>query len=292
MKRRRLRQIVRQNLKNIGTLPTIIKELVEVLNNPWSSSKDLAKVISVDPILSSRLLRLVNSAYYGFHREIVDIQQAISLVGFNTIRSFAFCMTIFDNFFEVHPRQAFNKEQFWIHCLGTGMVAKHLSKRLGQENIGGYFMAGLLHDIGKIFLYQFMPREFYRIMALSQSYKISFYDAERLLININHTEIGQLVLQEWNLPKSLAGAVLNHHTPPFDEKEEIFSDIVLIADNVCKERGIGFGGDKILSPLYQIMKTKYNLSDKYFERVANMAIEEVGLFSDVILGRSQSSATQ
>lgn len=290
MKKVKLRQLVKKNLKNMGTLPTIIKELVDVLNNPWSSPRDLARVISVDPVLSSKLLRLVNSAYYGFLKEVVDIQQAISLVGFNTIRSFAFCMTLFDNFFEVHPKQAFNKEQFWIHCLGTGMIARHLAAKRGIENIGSYFIAGLLHDIGKIFLLQFMPREFYRVLALTKSYDTSFFDVERLLfLNINHAEVGKMVLDEWNLPSSLSEAVYNHHTPPQDETEEILSDIILVANNLCKEKEIGFSGDRALSPLYQIMKTKYDLSDNYIESVAEKTIEEVSLFSDVIMGRSKAA---
>ncbi|MCE1246661.1 MAG: HDOD domain-containing protein [Firmicutes bacterium] len=290
MRKYSTRQLVRDNLKNMGTLPAIVKQLIEVLNNPWSSSKDLAKVISVDPVLTSRLLRLVNSAYYGFVTEIEDLQHAISLAGVNTIRSFAFCMTIFDSFFEIEKRHAFNKEKFWIHCLGVGTAAKYIAQGMRLDNPTNYFMAGLLHDIGKIFQYQFMVRDFYTVVNKAQAYKVSYFTAEKSVMDMPHTEIGRMALEEWQLPEFLRKAAMYHHEGSPDKKFPDIADIILISDNLCKSGAIGFGGDNIISGLYKPLKEKYKITDKHVEDISAKVKEEVEKFSEVINGAGTGGA--
>ena len=292
MKNKYIRDLVRKNVKrNMGTLPTIITQLIDVLNNPFSSASDLARIIQVDPVLSSRLLKMVNSAYYGLINDIVDIKQAIALVGFNAVRSLAFCMTIFDNFFELNQKESFNKEQFWIHCLGVGMTAKYIAVGLKLENPGGYFLAGLLHDIGKIFLYQFMVRDFYRVLTLAQTRNLSFFEAEKIILETNHAEIGKYIMKQWKLPDALTKTIYYHHTPVMDKKKFSFSDIILISDNYCKANGIGFGGDNNISPFYNMLKKKYGLTDKYLEGVTDRIKEEVEKFSEVIRGNKDKMLT-
>lgn len=291
MKNPYIRDLVRKNVKrNMGTLPTIIAELIDVLNNPWSSAGDLARIISVDPVLSSRLLRMVNSAYYGLINDIVDIKQAIAMVGFNAVRTLAFCMTIFDNFFELNQKESFNKEQFWIHCLATGMTAKYIAIELKLENPGGYFLAGLLHDIGKIFLYQFMVRDFYRVLGLAQTRGLAFFEAEKIILETNHAEIGKYIMKQWKLPEALVKTIYYHHTPVMDKTKFSFSDIILISDTYSKANRIGFGGDEVISPFYSMLKKKYGLTDKYLEGVSDRIKEEVDQFSQVIRGTKNKIA--
>ncbi len=277
-----VRKTLERNFANIGTLPAIIGSLVRILNDPRSSTKDLAKVISADQVLCSKLLRIVNSAYYNLKQEVIDVKHAISLIGYNTIRCFMFCITIFDNAFSLQSGVVFDKEEFWYHSLSTAVISRKIGERLRLENSQDLFVAGLVHDIGKVLMLQFMPAKFYRILEIAKRENISFNDVERKLFCTDHSEIGAWAMTRWELPDMLIKCVQYHHHALFNTDCAEPHEIVSLADSITKENEIGFSGDKISSEYYDILKWKYNIRQRWIERALIDVKRETENYADII----------
>lgn len=277
-----VRRVLERNISNIGTLPTIVGSLMRILNDPRSSTRDLAKVISVDQVLCSKLLHIVNSAYCNLKQEVIDVQQAISLIGYNTIRCFMFCITLFDSNFSLQSGVTFDKEKFWYHSLSTGIICRTVGERLRLENPQDLFVAGLVHDIGKILMLQFMAEKFYKILEIAMKENISFYNVERRLFCTDHSEIGAWAMTRWGLPDMLIRCVQYHHLAPFNADCVELHEIVSLADSITKECEIGFSGDKIPSEYYDILKWKYNIKQRWIERVLMDVKRETEQYADII----------
>jgi putative nucleotidyltransferase with HDIG domain len=274
--------ILERNSKNLGTLPTVVVNLLKILNDPRSSASDLAEIISVDQVLSSKLLQLVNSAYFGLRKEVIDIRQAISLIGYNAVRSFTLCISLFDSMPQSGANN-FSKESFWIHSIAVGFFAKKLAQKLKLQNADEYFVAGLVHDIGKVMMLQFLGQSFFQVTTVARTQKISFFDAELKSIESNHTEIGAWVLEKWKLPELLLHSVSYHHSNVSNNKTIMPNEIIAFADNMTKDKQIGFSGDdNIIAANYQALKEKYNINQSWIDETAEVVKKETEIYSHLI----------
>jgi len=280
-----IRTILERNLTNIGTLPTIISSLMRILNDPRSSTRDLAKVITADQVLSSKLLRLVNSSYFGLRKEVIDVQQAVGLVGFNVIRTFMFCISLFDNPFPAGSGLVFDNEKFWIHSIAVGVLAQKIAEKLHLENSKDFFVAGLVHDIGKILMIQFLPLTFYKVLEEAVGEKMSFYHAEKRLLGTDHSEIGAWTMKKWRIPEMLIRCIHFHHLAIINDGKVRPTEIIALADNIAKKSKIGFSGDKITSREYDKQKWKYNVSQQWIDGAYSDVIDKMGTYADIIVKR-------
>jgi len=274
----KVRRLLERNYQNIGTLPVVISRLLNVLNDPKSSAHDLAKIIAMDQVLSSRLLRMVNSAYYSLSKEVIDIKQAVGLAGYNVIRSFTFCITLFDSLFQRSGRSGklqFDKSKFWLHSIAVGVLTRELAKRFRLPNPDDYFVAGVVHDIGKVFMLQFMGRRFFRALETANKYDTSFYQAEQASIDLDHTEVGVWVMSKWKLPNLLIDCAGNHHLNGIVTKGFSPPELVTLADNISKELKIGFGGDLKMATEYQLLKLKYDLDKRWIIKISEIVGKEI-----------------
>lgn len=220
---------VDNKIVNIPSLPEIVTKVMDIVRDPRSSAEHLGRVISCDPGLTSRVLRLVNSAYYGFPRQISSIQQAIAMVGFTTIRGLVLSSSIFRIF---TPRsageRAFDYKRFWKHSLYTSIAAKQINKFLYNKEDENLFTAAMLHDIGKIILEQYDHENY--IQAYNEIENIfdskSVLDTERKYCLVSHPEMGSFVADKWNLPQVINDSILYHHDPK--EMKNIDPIVVII----------------------------------------------------------------
>jgi putative nucleotidyltransferase with HDIG domain len=284
-----VRRILERNSNNIGTLPTIIVNLLKILNDPRSSAQDLADVISVDQVLSAKLLQLVNSAYFGLRKEVIDVRQAISMIGYNTVRSFTLCISLFDSVFPKGTGAVFSKEQFWLHSIAVGVFARRIATRLNLENVEDYFVAGLVHDMGKVFMFQYMSQSFYMAISNARKNKISFYQAEKRSIESDHTEIGAWVMEKWKLPELLIRCVNYHHQDVANNKTIMPHEIISLADNMAKESKVGDSGDEHILVKYQELKDKYSINQGWIDETAEQVRKEVAAFAEVIIKKTSES---
>ena len=147
-----------RNIKNLPTLPIIVTRILRVATDSGSSANELAELISRDMSVSAKVLNLANSAFYGFSSRIATIPQAVVVLGFGTVRSLALGVSVFDTMHQAAGGKSFDREAFWIHSIGCGTACKLIARTLGQKDIGTPFVAGLLHDLGKLIPGHALPR--------------------------------------------------------------------------------------------------------------------------------------
>ncbi|MGH7441701.1 MAG: HDOD domain-containing protein, partial [bacterium] len=138
--------------KDLPTLPDVVARVMQIVSNPLTTAEDLNQVISLDPALTFKVLRLANSAFYGFPKEITTITHAVTILGFNTIRNLALSVSVHKMLFDGHDQGLFNYRDFWKHCVAVGVCSRMLAGRIGYKNEDNAFTAGLLHDMGKSLL--------------------------------------------------------------------------------------------------------------------------------------------
>ena len=236
-------------IDDLPTLPRTVLKITELINNPNSSAKDLAGIITDDQVLTARLLKLVNSSFYGFPQRISTVTNAIVLLGFDAIRSLLLTTSVFDLFAGGNKKLKQDQEKFWDHSLGCAVGAKVVGNYLRHDKIEELFVSGLLHDIGKIVEMQYLPEKFAKVAATIKKDNILMITAEEEVLGYNHTEIGKLLAEKWNLPVKLEQVIAHHHEPAAAGSFVLEASIVHLADILCRALNMGHGGDNKIPPL-------------------------------------------
>lgn len=221
--------------------------MVEMLDDEGASSKELSDLISQDQSILSAILKLVNSAFYGFPRKITSIHQAITILGFSTVKSMALGASIF----KAKPRKAgkaaLDRNALWMHSLGVATAAKILAERTGYGDQDEAFVAGLLHDIGKVVFDGHFSEDFDEALERVETENILILQAEREVMELDHAEAGQILLFKWQLPLPVVNAIGYHHDlEKAPENYLRLAAIVHLADIIVRKLKIGSGGDQRL----------------------------------------------
>ena len=238
----RVRRLV-EKVQGLPTLPSMLTNINQMVLNPRTSAKEVAQVISSDPALTSKVLRVVNSSFYGFPNRITTITHAIVILGFNTIKSIVLSSTIFDVFRGSAAPTEFDRPEFWKHSIGCGAAAKVLGRRIQYPMLEELFIAGLLHDVGKIVLDQFLPEKFAECLALARSRDVLLLEAETRVLGVSHADVGAWLFEKWNLSKGLVETTRCHHNPALAGEHQRFAEIIHVSDVLVRAMRFGNGGD-------------------------------------------------
>jgi len=238
----RLRRVT-EKIIGLPTLPTIVTQLISVVGNPRSSARDVAQLISTDQALTAKILKVANSAFYGFARKIATVQLAIVVLGFEAVKNLCLSVAVLKRFSSGQDHELFDRQRFWEHTIGCAVAGRMLSKRLHSRIEGEAFVGGVLHDIGKLILVEYFPKEFGESLEVAQSDGVSLYDAEHYVLGVTHAEIGAWLAEKWNLPQPIVDTIAYHHTPFELEKPEPLLLVVHMANALVRKCGIGSSGD-------------------------------------------------
>lgn len=202
-------------LNNLPTLPVIASSLMAKINDPFSSAKDISDIITNDTSLSAKLLRLANSAFYGMPRTVSNIQEAVVLLGYQVINTLVLSLTVFDLFPDTRHAVLFDRKAFWKHCVLTGGIAKYIATKACPRSVdpNDAFCAGLLHDIGKIVMEQYLHEDLFNALIYSINSRISAFESEQTVLGYTHYHVSELLIQNWNLPDQLFYPIVFHHSP-------------------------------------------------------------------------------
>jgi HD-like signal output (HDOD) protein len=215
--------------EDLPTLPSVATQIYSIASDPHSSAAELADIIMKDPALTSKLLKIVNSAFYGCPQQINSVKQAVVLLGMDDIVGIAFGLAAAKVFDVTTTTSLVDPKQLWRHSVGTALIAQHLCSGIPGYRNQGAFTAGLLHDVGKIFLIENFPSE-YCIASAGSDEILPPYEREEEVFGQNHAAIGKLLSAEWNLPEPLLQAITCHHQPLEAESDTEFVAIIGLAD--------------------------------------------------------------
>lgn len=246
------------------SLPEVCIRVNEMLDDQTITAADLGHVISQDTSLTARLLKIVNSSYYGFQAKIETVSRAVTVVGLRELRGLVIAASAVETFSNV-PDTILNKVKFWRHSLYCGVIARLLAEQCHVLHSERLFVAGLLHDIGKLIIAQRLPTETRMIALEADSGNRSEFEVEQDFLGFNHAEVGGELMLAWNMPETLFESVAYHHEPQRAEKGVMETCLIHLANIFTDEAEQGLDMTKEV-PLQEI--------DQY-------ALEITGLNEDV-----------
>ncbi len=282
---------IMEKMKELPTLPVIANKVQQMLYNPKTNTSELASLIEKDQSITSKILKLINSAFYSLPERVTNISQAISHLGYKNISQIVMTLSIFDTLKTKH-NSLFDRREFWLHSIASAVLGKKIAQMIKYAEPEDIFTACLLHDIGKVFMDGFLKEEFNNVLSFADEKSISFYEAENILLGVNHSMIGEWIARSWKLPIHVIGAIKHHHQKLEDREGLVVSgdvsiDIVRLSDIAVRSAGFGKNGDgkgyrpKITNDLIK----RLPIIKEDIDELLNSLKEEIGKY-EVLLNMS------
>ncbi len=279
--RSRIRDLLHSNV-GLPSPPAVYDRLVRVLDHPRSGSADIAQVITEDPSLTARLLRIVNSALFGFPKPIKTITQAVRVVGTNQIRDLALATSVTTLFRDL-PKEVIDLSSFWRHSLGCAVVARLIASHRREPNVESFFLCGLMHDIGRLVIYTNAGAEASKALLLSIQEGAPLHTCEKAVFTFDHAQVGAVLMDEWKFPAMYREAVAFHHRPSFAGTFPLETAAVHVADIIVNAAQWGFSGEQKIPPhdpsAWEILGLDVNLLPSLMEMAERQLDEIIDLTS-------------
>lgn len=230
-----------KRLHDILPMPQILAKILKAVNDPQTSAANVEQIFKYEPSFTLKLMTLANSAYYGSPGKVSNIRAAITVLGFNMIKSLAIHASVNEFFNFGTNTSMFSGYDLWKHSVGVGLCAKMISRRLRLGNAEDFFTMGILHDMGLIIEYQFYREPFLQVLTELKDQGGHITDIEKNVMGTNHAELAAMICQKWNMPEEL-GLLLKYHHSPLEVPDALKpAACVLCAANVItKKNRYGF----------------------------------------------------
>ncbi|MEM7262299.1 MAG: HDOD domain-containing protein [Planctomycetota bacterium] len=220
----------------LHALPIVVFEAQQLIADSNTSAKDLAELLSKDPAIASRILKMANSSFYGFQKKIGNLAQAIVVLGFQQLKNLTVTVGVIDSF-RTGSDDDYDYPSFWAHSVATAIAADHVARKVKVAKVEEAYMAGLFHDIGKLVLAQHLPSLYSEVRQAVTEGRHSL-ELEREILGRDHADLGARFLSHWDLPDSLVAAVENHHAACTAEGEVTLAEVVQLADVIVNALGL------------------------------------------------------
>ena len=270
------KNVVIDKVKSLPTLPDVIHKVLSLVQGEDATAKTLGDLIAYDQAISARLLKVANSAYYGFMREIATVQHAIVALGFREVKSLVLGITVFDAMKQSGQETSIMREQFWMHSVGCALAGQIICKKVEGVDADIAFTSSILHDIGKLVLDGFFTSEYKDVLEKVRMNGVSVVEAEAEMMGFTHADVGGWLCERWKFPTTLISPVRFHHQL---EKADVSfvqaTSVVHLADTLCKRAHIGSGGDDKIPPPHLLALEHLKLKeDNLDEMVEELQLEE------------------
>lgn len=242
-----LNELVKQT-GTLASLPEACIRLNEMFDDPHYSAGDLGEVLARDPALSAQVLKIVNSAFYNFRSSIDTVSRAITVIGINDLRSLVLAASATRSFHRL-PNDLVTMDSFWTHSLFTAACSRLLAKHCNVIHPERLFVAGLLHDVGHLMLYHFLPKEMMEVLLIANEDRTMMCQAEQERIGFDHAEAGAALLAHWKLPQHLIECVRYHHEPNLVDANKIDVQIIYLANRLTDVAECGDALDDVMERL-------------------------------------------
>lgn len=269
-------------VNEVATLPAALTRILTITRDPHSTSLDLANEIGQDPALTMKVLRVVNSSFYGFSRRIQTVSDAVVLLGFTEVERLALAISVINLFGGARDRER-SLGQLWKHSLAASHAAEVIAHEYDEgRDVAGAHVAALLHDIGKAVIWQALPEAGPRIAQLMAEEGLSAFEAEaQVLDGITHCEVGSWLAGQWSLPESLSQSIALHHTPEEAGEENPLVPITHLANGVCHDFGIHAESYPKPAAPQEGPENTHQLDDELFGRIGARVTKQRGIMGAV-----------
>jgi len=276
----RIRSQIIAHTHMIPPMPATLVKMGNLLSDPKTSLEEIVSAIQYDPGFTANVLKMANSAFMGFSRQVGSLKEALIRIGTQKVFQIAVANT-------VHPimgkaLEGYNLESgdFWRHSIAVAVTAQNIAHQRPQAG-GDGFTAGLLHDIGKLVLSLFMHSESASFKTFNE-FELPFDAAEKAFFGIDHAQVGADILGKWNFPEAFEKSVEFHHNPPEDGSAGELADIIHIADALCLSGGLGTGSDGLQYHLCPVSVKRLGLDHDAIERILCQTLEKMKKFEELI----------
>ena len=236
----------RAKIENINALPTApgtFKKISQVIGKPSITLSEISEFVSQDPALTTKVLKMVNSAIYGFPGRISSVSHAIMLLGLNVVKGLLLGISVFEIMQKIMAG-------LWDHSVGCAAVARAIAEKKGIKDPEEVSVAGLLHDIGKVVLVLGYAPLYEEAMSQAASRRIPIFEAERGVFQETHATVGMWLAERWRFPPNLVNVIQYHHSPGLTGHAPLETAIVHFSDILVRARGFGFAGDLLVPAVH------------------------------------------
>ncbi len=230
-------ELILKKVNTLAPIPKLLTEVLELLNDQYTSPHILSKAISKDQSVVLKLLTIANSPFYGLTKRVSSIEFAIMILGYDEIRNIVSALSLMESM-KNKSDQYLDQKNFWMHSYITATISKKIAMDFGLEKSGEAFLAGLLHDLGISVVHRFMHSDFVNICDLVGN-GASYLDAERQILGMDHQGVGEILLKNWNIPELICNIVKNHHSPNLSQEAPVLSSVVHLADYMTQKLQVG-----------------------------------------------------
>lgn len=222
----------------LSALPSVVQRVLKVASDGDASAVDLQRVVEQDPTLAIRILRTVNSSYYGLRHDVADLQSAISMLGFVEVRNLALTVYVARLCDEPFQYGAFSREGLWRHMVATGAIARLIARSCHRADPEEAYLTGLLHDVGKVLIEHYMPGPFRQVVDAAAAGKRSYLQEQRLL-TFDHADLGAYVAEQSGLPETTCRAIAFHHMPErLQHRDREMLHVLVLANYFATRHGV------------------------------------------------------
>jgi putative nucleotidyltransferase with HDIG domain len=265
-----------ENIDNLPTIPPVLKNLLNLIENPNVSLSDIGNFILKDPILTSRILRLVNSPIYGFPGRVSTISQALILLGLNVVKGTLLGVSVFDVMKKV-------MSGLWEHSIGCAVTSRLISQRKASNYIEEVTVAALLHDIGKVIFGLKFSGEYKKALTEAEKKNIFIFESERKHFMVDHSAVGAWLTEKWKFPRNLVEVIEYHHKPHLSKNVPVQTAIVHFSDILVRAKGFGFAGDGLVPAIHPSVLEMLNLTETDIKDIFDEMEESFSHMEDIFL---------
>jgi len=257
-----------QLLKNLPTLPGMIEQISKAVESKRFSAADIGRLISRDQVLTAKVLKLANSAFFGFSRNVGSLTQALVLLGFDVVKGLILTSSVFD-------LMKTKAQGMWEHSMGVATAAHIIAEEIDMSDQEEVSLAGLLHDLGKVVIRVHMPDDAEAISALVEQKGLGVRQAEQEVLGFDHAEVGQWLAESWKLPEELTEPIRWHHKPEGAKEVPLATAVVHLADVLARGWGLGDGIDIWVPPLNRTALARLELSSDNLKNIVRTICEKL-----------------
>ena len=271
-----------KDIDNLKPIPAIVNQIMAVAEKPDSSMAEIADIILYDPAMTANILKMCNSAYYSLPRKIDSVQDAITMIGMDQIIDMVLLKSGAENMVDSQEGYGLHEGELWKQAVASALIAKSLAEKKGSEHKQMIFTAALLKDIGKIILDRFVTDKYEKIDDLVTNQGFSFREAEKKVIGADHAEIGGIIAKMWGFSPQMVFMIRHHHLEDKSARDNLETQILYVADNICMMMGIGVGTDGLAYRFHKDVLKNLGISAVDLQIIIASFSEEMQKVEDLI----------